>query len=167
MFPAKRATLAVAALFHFAFSQAAAADDPDIDPALIEQIDAWIDTATDLPAAAGPVRIAFADAAEVAVPGELASAIGRRPRGLYDPATQTITLVRPWSAGDPQDLSVLVHELIHQRQGSKHYYCEAAKEHAAYHAQKVWLAERGLPLEVNWIAVVLASSCIPRDIHGD
>nr|WP_069300746.1 DUF6647 family protein [Neptunicoccus sediminis] len=60
---------------------------------------------------------------------------------------------------------MLLHELVHHRQNNMHYYCEAAKEFAAYKTQRAWLEERGLSLNVNWIGVVLASSCTPKDIH--
>jgi hypothetical protein len=159
------ATVAVAAQFLFAFSSVAAAETRSIQAGLIEELHQWIDTTTALPAADTPAVIIFVDAQDVAQPSEMASMIGSRPRGLYEPATSTITLVKPWSAENPQDVAVLLHELVHHRQGGKHYYCEAAKEYAAYHIQKDWLAERDLSLDVNWIAVVLASSCAARDIH--
>lgn len=161
----KRATVAVAAQLLFACSSIAGAETRSIQTGLIEELHHWIDTTTDLPTADTPAAIVFMDAQDVAEPSEMASIIGSKPRGLYDPETGTITLVRPWSAEDPQDVAVLLHELVHHRQGGKHFYCEAAKEYAAYHVQKDWLAERELPLDVNWIAVVLASSCTARDIH--
>ncbi len=161
----RRVTLAVAAQFLFAFSFAVAAETPTVPDDLTEKLHRWIDTATDLPRAPSPAGIFFADTKDLAEPSEMASMIGGTPRGIYDPETKRITLVLPWSAEDPQDISVLLHELIHHRQEGKHYYCEAAKEQAAYGLQKAWLAERDLSLNVNWIAVVLASSCTARDIH--
>jgi hypothetical protein len=164
LFP-KRATVAVAGQLLLAFSGMAGAETRSIEAELIEELHHWIDTTTDLPAADTPAVIEFLDARDVAEPSEMASMIGSKSRGLYDPETGTISLVRPWTAEKPQDVAVLLHELVHHRQGGKHFYCEAAKEYAAYHVQKDWLAERGLPLDVNWIAVVLASSCSPRDRH--
>lgn len=165
MFSCKRATITVAALLLFAFSDVAAAENPKIQPGLAEELHHWIDTATDLPTVEMPASIVFADAQDVTKPNDMASMIGSTPRGFYDPETRTITLVRPWSPKDPQDVAVLLHELVHHRQGGKHFYCEAVKEHAAYHVQKNWLAERDLSLDVNWIAIVLASSCAARDVH--
>ena len=161
----KRAAVAVAAQFVFAFSSLAETYTRSIQAELVEELHHWIDTATDLPAANTPAVIVFANVQDVVEPSEMATMIGSKPRGLYDPDTGTITLVRPWSAENPQDVAVLLHELVHHRQGGKHFYCEAAKEYAAYHAQKDWLAARELILNVNWIAVVLASSCAARDIH--
>lgn len=165
MFFTKRATVAVAAQLLIAFSSIAGAETHSIQAGLTEELHHWIDTTTALPAAGTPATIVFVDARELAEPSEMASMIGSVPRGLYGPDTGTITLVRPWSAEKPQDVAVLLHELVHHRQSGKHYYCEAAKEYAAYNVQKDWLAERELPLDVNWIAVVLASSCAARDIH--
>ena len=161
----QRATVAVAAQLLIAYSSIAGAEPSSIQAGLIEELQYWIDTTTALPAADTSATIVFVDARDLAKPSEMASMIGSTPRGLYDPDTGTISLVRPWSAENPQDVAVLLHELVHHRQGGKHYYCEAAKEHAAYHVQKNWLAERELTLDVNWIAIVLASSCAVRDIH--
>ncbi|RFP89826.1 hypothetical protein DZK27_05020 [Rhodobacteraceae bacterium 63075] len=161
----KRATVAVAAGLHIAFSGLAMAEPPSIDARLLDALHHWIDNATDLPAADKPANIVFADPQDLAQPGEMASMIGSHPRGLYEPATATITLVRPWSTDNLQDVAVLLHELVHHRQGGKHFYCEAAKEYDAYEVQKDWLAQRDLPLDVNWIGIVLASSCAARDVH--
>lgn len=161
----KRATVAVAAQLLIAFSNIAGAETRSIQAGLIDQLNHWIDTKTALPPADISVNIELVDSQDVIEPSEMASMIGNIPRGLYDPDTGTISLVRPWSAENPQDVAVLLHELVHHRQGGKHFYCEAAKEHAAYHVQKNWLAERELTLDVNWIAIVLASSCAARDIH--
>lgn len=159
----KRATLAVAAQLLCAFSGIAFAGP--IQAGLIEELHQWIDTTTDIPAADTPAAIVFIDAQDVPDPSEMATQIGSIPRGFYDPESGTITLIRPWSAENPQDVAVLLHELVHHRQGGKSYYCEAAKEHAAYRAQRDWLAARDVQLDVNWIAVILASSCTARDIH--
>ena len=48
-----------------------------------------------------------------------------------------------------------------------HWYCPGAQELSAYRTQQAWLAELGLELDVNWIAVVLESGCTPRDFHPD
>lgn len=161
----KRATVAVAAKLLIAFSSISGAETSLIEADLIDELHDWIDSKTDLPAADTPATIEFLDALELTEPSEMSSLIGNVPRGLYNPETGTITLVRPWSAQEPQDIAVLLHELVHHRQGGKHFYCEAAKEYSAYHVQKDWLAERDLTLNVNWIAIVLASSCASRDIH--
>ena len=161
----KRATVAAIVQLLIAFFSIASAETRSIQTELINELHHWIDTTTALPTAGTPATIVFVDAQERAEPSEMASMIGSVPRGLYDPDTGTITLVRPWSEENPQDVAVFLRELVHHRQGGKHYYCEAAKERAAYHAQKDWLAERELTLDVNWIAIILASSCAARDHH--
>ncbi len=165
MFSARRAALAAGAYLLFAIATVAQAETASVRHALTAELELWIDVATELPSAAVPAKIVFADPQDIAEPSEMASLIGGRPRGMYDPDSGTITLVRPWSADNPQDVAVLLHELVHHRQENEHYYCEMAKEHSAYHLQQEWLAERGLTLSVNWIAIVLASSCAARDVH--
>lgn len=88
-------------------------------------------------------------------------------RGLYDPDSGTVYLVEPWDAGDAEDVSVLLHELVHHRQAVHHWYCPGAQEEAAYRLQERWLGERGLEADVNWIAVVLEAGCTPKDIHPE
>lgn len=165
MFSLSRATLAVAAQLFAAISTEAFAERAEIPATLVEELNSWIDTATDLPRAREPAKIDFAEPGDLTETSKMAYAIGKVPRGLYEPGTGKITLVRPWSADNPQDAAVLLHELIHHRQEGKHFYCEAAREHSAYSWQRDWLGQRDQPLNVNWIAVVLASSCAARDIH--
>ncbi|WP_293962253.1 DUF6647 family protein [Sneathiella sp.] len=165
MLPVKIATLAALTQLFFTFSNTVAAESPDIPTGLIQELHQWIDIKTELPEADSAAKIVFAGAQDVAEPSEMASIIGSKPRGLYDPDSGTITLVRPWSADNQQDVAVLLHELVHHRQRGTHFYCEAAKERAAYDIQRDWLADRGLSLNVNWIAVIVASSCAARDIH--
>ncbi|MGI9367922.1 MAG: DUF6647 family protein [Ruegeria sp.] len=90
-----------------------------------------------------------------------------RTRGLYDPMESTIYLVHPWKPADPQDISVLLHELVHHRQVGHHFYCLGAQEEQAYRLQEDWLSEQGLQADVNWIAIVIDAGCAPKDIHPD
>ena len=98
--------------------------------------------------------------------GRPARGLGRA-RGLYDPGTGTIALVRPWSPREAGDVSVLLHELVHHRQAALHHYCPAAEEPLAYRLQEAWLAERGLPLDWPRLAIALAAGCTPHDIHPE
>ena len=134
---------------------------------LAEVLDTWLDGRTDLrrPARVPAIRIVAPDTA-AAVRGMAGSGHGRT-RGLFDPETSTIYLVYPWDRRSPHDASVLLHELVHARQGAGHYYCPGAKEADAYRLQDAWLRERGLRAKVNWIAVVLETGCTRRDIHPD
>lgn len=138
-------------------------------PDLVSRLDDWLDAHTDLPRRdAAPVirRVSAAEAASL--DGSRDRNHGGRTRGLYDPETGVIHLVRPWSARDPYDVSVLLHELVHHRQAlSGHWYCPGAQELPAYRLQRDWLGGMGLEPDVNWIAVVMEASCAPTDIHPD
>ena len=137
-------------------------------PDLIAHLDLWLDAETDLPRRAPPTirQINAAQAAALAPPH--LGALTPNRRGLYDPDSRTIYLVRPWNPRDPFDVSTLLHELTHHRQAeAQHWYCPGAQELPAYRLQEKWLTRLGLEPDVNWIAVVLASGCAPRDIHPE
>jgi hypothetical protein len=133
-------------------------------PDLVAELDRWLDGRIDWPARALP-EIRYITPREAARIGGAPDRGLGAARGLYDPDSGTIFLVTPWSADRPQDVSVLLHELVHHRQAPHHFYCDAAQEPAAYRAQAAWLADRGTTLEVNWLALTLAAGCTPRDIH--
>ena len=134
---------------------------------LAVQLENWLDTHSNLDRNNRAYSLNITADPHPLSENDAAMAIGNQTRGLYDPTTATITLVQPWDKKDRHDQSVLLHELVHHRQANLHYYCIAAQEMAAYTLQKEWLAEQGLTLDVNWIGVVLASSCTARDIHPD
>ncbi len=134
---------------------------------LAEVFDTWLDRNTDFgrPEARPAIHI-ISPSVAASIQGPSASSFGR-PRGFFDPASSTIYLIGPWDRTNPHDASVLLHELVHARQVSRHYYCPGAQEEAAYRHQDAWLRERGLQAKVNWIAVVLESGCSRRDVHPD
>jgi hypothetical protein len=134
-------------------------------PALVAILEDWLDGATALPRRANPPALCLVSPAEAR---RLAGAPGRGlgpPRGLYDPETATIHLVRPWSRNDAHDVSVLLHELVYHRRAPLHHYCAAAREPAAYRLQSRWLAARGRALDWPRLAVTVAAGCARRDIH--
>lgn len=89
-------------------------------------------------------------------------------RGLYDEATATIYLVKPWTSMNPYDRSVLLHELVHHIQhDAKHWYCPQAQEWDAYKLQDKWLAAHNLSGNFHWASILLESSCAVRDHHPD
>ena len=93
---------------------------------------------------------------------------GPHQRGFYDIELGVIYIVKPWSPNNPQDVSVVLHELVHHRQQTaQHWYCPGAQELPAYRLQEKWLAERGLAVPINWVAVVLEAGCSRRDVHPD
>ena len=127
--------------------------------ALMDHLEEWLDHNTDLPRR--DLSPAVRWTTQAAVPfltGSTRAARLETIKGLYDAENATIWLVRPWSARDPRDVSVLLHELVHHRQvGAQHWYCPGAQELPAYRAQEAWLAELGLELNVNDISVAKPS----------
>ena len=138
-------------------------------PELVEVLEGWLDAHSPWPRRADAPRVRWTNAqSAAAMAGHAARSAALNPRGFYDADIATIYLVEPWSAGDAQDVSVLLHELAHHRQAEAgHWYCPGAQEKPAYKLQAAWLAEQGLTGNINWIAVELASGCTPRDIHPD
>ncbi len=136
---------------------------------LVAHLDHWLDANTSLARNANAPQISWIDRHSLALlSGSQHAGYGGNPRGRYDPDSAAIYLVRPWDRRDPRDVSVLLHEMIHHRQAvAGYFYCPGAQELPAYRTQQKWLAELGLELDVNWIAVVLESGCSPRDFHPD
>jgi len=135
-------------------------------PALVSSLEDWLDAQADWPRREAPplIRTVSQWQAE-ARQGATATFQRGSLRGLYDPDQSEILLIRPWDPRDPEDVSVLLHELVHHRQAPHHWYCPAAQELSAYQLQDAWLADQGVAIEVNWIAVMLDAGCTPRDIH--
>lgn len=134
---------------------------------LIEVFDTWLDQNTSFHRPQiRPTIEAVSPSFAASIQGASASNFVRT-RGLFDPDTSTIYLIGPWDRKKPHDASVLLHELVHARQVSGHYYCPGVQEEAAYRIQDDWLRERGLQAKVNWIAVVLEAGCSRRDFHPD
>ncbi len=180
MIPLRRASPVLAALSLAVLCAAAPARAAvTLDPApawrqaqttaeLLAILDAWLDARSDYPARATPPMVEIVDRQTARLRPGTAARMGQTTRGLYDPASATITLVAPWSPDDVRDVSVLLHELVHHRQHTaRHWYCPGQQEPDAYRLQAEWLAERGLTIRVNRIAVVLESGCTRRDIHPD
>lgn len=133
-------------------------------PDTVEALEAWLDTHSDWPRRDTPATITLSVNSVASAHGTRTSG---RLRGTYDPDTATITLMRPWSEDDPSDLGTLLHELAHHRQAALHWYCPGAQELPAYRLQEKWHQDLGIPLDVNWIEVVMISGCSRRDVHPD
>jgi hypothetical protein len=135
---------------------------------LVSVLDAWLDENAEWAQRDAPPDIRLVSEAEArARRGATGSFQRGQLRGLYDPEEAEILLVRPWDPHNAEDVSVLLHELVHHRQTPHHWYCPAAQELPAYRLQEAWLAARGMRADVNWIAVVLDAGCTRRDIHPD
>ena len=78
----------------------------------------------------------------------------------YDLSRRRIYLVQPWSANDPFDLSVLLHELIHVVQlDNRDWPCPGAPEWEAYTLQSLWLMDQGLIPNFDWNTIRQLSEC--------
>jgi hypothetical protein len=134
---------------------------------LVEVLEAWLDANAPWPRRTNPPTIRRLNTDSNFVRQHRnASNRSMRRRGLYDPDTQTIYLISPWDSFVAQDVSVLLHELVHHRQAvAGHWYCPGAQELPAYRLQEKWLNEQGLQGNIDWIAVVLEAGCTPKDIH--
>nr|WP_238368199.1 DUF6647 family protein [Mesobacterium pallidum] len=143
--------------------------DAETLPALVAQLEDWLDANTALPRRDTAPEIRLVSQARAASMGTARHASQEgMARGIYDTETEVVYLVSPWDKRDPRDVSVLLHELVHHRQAEAgHWYCPGAQEEPAYRLQDEWLSGMGLAADINWIAVVLESSCTPRDIHPD
>jgi Domain of unknown function (DUF6647) len=136
--------------------------------ALMISLENWLDREGRYPRRTDPATVRLITTSEAMPSRALVNYSNSMRRGYYDPQSSTIYLVEPWSQDNPHDVSVLLHELVHHRQQmARNWECPNAQELPAYRLQDKWLAERGLKARVNWLAVLIESSCSPRDIHPD
>lgn len=91
---------------------------------------------------------------------------GRNAVAFYDDKSRTIYLPQGWVGNTPEELSVLVHEMVHHLQnvGGLKYACAEAREKPAYQAQDKWLAQfnRNLAdaLALDPVAVLVRTNCL-------
>jgi len=135
--------------------------------ALIAILDTWLDATAPWERRAAPPRVRIVSEEELRTVAGPARRNHGRTRGLYDAEETVIYIAAPWNPRDAEDVSVLLHELVHHRQAPHHWYCPGAQEEAAYELQDDWLRIRGLRSDVNWIAVTLQAGCTPKDIHPE
>ncbi len=138
-----------------------------VSPALLFELNAWLDAETEYRERDRRPLIEFVGAERGEDLRGVADRSGGRTRGLYDAEIETIYLVEPWSPDNPRDISVLLHEMVHHRQSGQHWYCDQAQEWRAYQIQAQWLAEQEIADGFYWPAVLLQSSCTKRDIHPE
>ena len=114
-----------------------------------------------------PPRIAFCAVGEIVDYEEKRLLVEKGLRAAFDHTNRRIYLVHPWSWDDPFDLSVLLHEMIHDIQlYSRDWSCKQAPEFEAYLLQDMWLREQGIIHPFNWIAILEFSRCPEKD-KGD
>jgi uncharacterized protein DUF6647 len=75
-----------------------------------------------------------------------------RGLGIYDDDKKAILLPSEWTGSKPEDLSILVHEMVHHLQNlaGLQFQCPQEREKLAYIAQERWLAASGRSLEMNF-----------------
>jgi len=85
---------------------------------------------------------------------------------LYHDKTRTIYLPEGWTGRTPEELSVLVHEMVHhlQNAGGLKHECPQAREKLAYAAQDRWLAMFGRNLadefELDPMNLLVLTNCM-------
>jgi hypothetical protein len=143
------------------------AAETQVRPSLVDTIELWLVANFDLKPAASPpdlmtvpasrlVEIRYGSASTVS-PGDVV--------GAYDQASRTIYLTEVWNGRTPDQLSVLVHEMVHHLQASANmsFACPAEREVLAYQAQDAWLRLFGMDLEsafgINAATLLVASVC--------
>jgi hypothetical protein len=90
----------------------------------------------------------------------------REIQAFYDDQRRTILLAEGWDAKSPQDVSILVHEMVHHLQNldQRRYACPAAREKLAYEAQDSWLGLFGSSLEIQFdidaMTLLLSTKCM-------
>lgn len=87
-------------------------------------------------------------------------------QAFYDDQLRTIFLAEGWDAKSPQNVSILVHEMVHHLQNldGRKYACPAEREKLAYAAQDAWLGlfETSLELqfEIDAMTLLLSTKCM-------
>lgn len=136
-------------------------------PSLIETIELWLTANFDLkPAGNPPALVTIAPSRLVEIRYGPASVVQPdQVMGAYDKADETIYLTEGWTGGTPEQLSVLVHEMVHHLQASNdmRFACPAEREVIAYQAQDAWLRLFGMDLEtafgIDAATLLVATVC--------
>jgi hypothetical protein len=84
---------------------------------------------------------------------------------VYDDASRTIVMNDDWNGRSAEELSILVHEMVHHLQNlaGHQYPCQGAREKLAYEAQERWLGLFGLSLaatfELDPMTLKVSTAC--------
>jgi len=75
-----------------------------------------------------------------------------RSLGVYDDDRRAILLPSEWTGSKPEDLSILIHEMVHHLQNvaGLQFQCAQEREKLAYIAQEKWLAPSRRSLEMSF-----------------
>lgn len=105
-------------------------------------------------------RISFCHVGEVIEYEGMELLVEKELNAAYSLPDRVIHLVEPWSADDPYDRSVLLHEFIHVVQlEARDWPCIGAPELEAYMLQADYLREFGIEPDFDWRSIFLLSIC--------
>ena len=135
----------------------------DVPSGLVSDLIGWIALNTDYDVSLvyhEPPLITFCEVGDLVPYEDVDLLVEPALRAAYDLRVRRIHLVEPWSPDEPFDVSVLLHELIHDVQlANREWECVNAPEFEAYWLQDRWLSERGVRVEFNWVAIARHSLC--------
>jgi hypothetical protein len=144
-----------------------AAAETQHPPSLLETIELWLVANFGLtPAAGSPDLVTVPAGRLVEIRYGFASPVSSgEVVAAYDEASRIIYFTEGWTGRTPDQLSVLVHEMVHHLQASANmrFACPAEREVLAYRAQDAWLKLFGLDLErafgIDAATVLVATVC--------
>lgn len=132
----------------------------------LDRLIGWIALRTDYdlsPVYRDPPEIVFCQVGEIVDYESDGLLVDEILAAAYDLSRRRIYLVRPWTAEDPFDLSVLLHELIHAVQlDNRDWPCPGAPEWEAYMLQSLWLRDQGIIPGFDWNSIYKLSQCPPE-----
>jgi len=145
--------------------------------ALLTALVTWLAANFDLPAIYDLPDVRFVPPAQISDLRyrDIATKRRRAVIAVYDDASRTIYLNDAWTGQSAEELSILVHEMVHHLQnlaGHRHP-CPGARERLAYEAQERWLGLFGLSLaaafELDPMTLKVSTACFhgaPRPRRG-
>ncbi|MGI1662716.1 DUF6647 family protein [Palleronia sp. KMU-117] len=144
---------------------------PHVPDTLVTELIGWIalHTMYDLRGlAASPPEIRFcAVGTDIEYEGQTLR-VEPELRAAYDLPKRVVHLVLPWSADNPYDRSVLLHELIHDVQlSNRDWACTGEPEWEAYTLQAIYLEEYGIIAPFDWSGILRLSRCPDAEAVDD
>ncbi len=147
-------------------SHPAHASANQVSPELVKSLIGWVavNTMYDVSMSyRSPPEITFCDVGETIDYEDGVLIVDPILGAAFDLSRRTIHLVRPWSADDQYDASVLLHELIHDIQlTNRDWDCIGQPELEAYWLQDKWLAEQGVRSGFDWPLIKRMSTCLAQ-----
>lgn len=151
------------------------ADDTDgcpVEPAspiirfpdkIIDTLIGWIAVSTDYDVRStydAPPTISFCDIGDIVEYEGKSLLVEKELQAAIDFSRRHIYLVMPWNEANLFDLSVLLHELIHDVQlANRGWECIGEPEWEAYRLQDLWLRQHGILWDFDWPAIAEISNC--------